>query len=120
MYFAERLAPKRSENESWNEPPLSPPRSSSQLRTPYQSPSRFWRGRISWNGVSAKERVPAGAFETVCAGAAAAPLRSTTMTSGKHLWEISTSVSRTWERLRRLVFCERCVLAIILYRLDRE
>src|SRR5258708_4488753 len=33
------------------------PWSSSQLRMPYQSPSRCSVGRISWKGVSAKERV---------------------------------------------------------------
>src|SRR5216684_530611 len=155
MYFPERLVPKRSDMESWNEPPLGPPSfsrlkfrsramlfpvvkpcrwppaglprasvanvkvgvipcSSSQLRTPYRSLSRCWRDRISWNGVSVKVRVPAGALETSWARAPAAPPTSARITTRTCFLEITTSVSRTWERLRPPVFCQSRVLAIMV------
>src|SRR5260370_3202795 len=137
MVAAERLVPKRSDMESWNEPPLgscsfsrsrfkSRPRlllslklccwppvglprasvrevtvgvipcSSSHARVRYLSLNRCWRGRISWNGVFAKARVPAGALEVSWARAAVAPPRSARMVTATHLREITTSVSRTW------------------------
>src|SRR5216684_4425859 len=82
------------------------PRSSSQLRTPYQSPNRCWRGRTNWNGVSAKARVPEGALETSWAPAAAAPPRSARIATGTHFREITTSVSQTWSDCVRAAFAD--------------
>src|SRR4029453_15068887 len=63
---------------------------------PYQSPRRCSLGRISWKGVSAKERVPAGARESSWAQATALQPRIARIVTSPHIRAIvraCTSIS---------------------------
>ena len=71
------------------------PWSSSDVRAPYQSPSRCSLGRTSWKGVSVRVRVPAGGREASSAWTAAAQPRTTRSATATRLRLMATSTDRS-------------------------